>query len=163
MKDVTFITTSAPLNGGPLELIAHLNRGFSAPQFKKDIIVLSGDFATDVFEWVDSETNPSYQRYADQHPAKEITEDRYDYYLDVLPPIYFKKIDGSIRTGGFCVAEAFTHTNRDVPVFTACYRYDGKFWETPVILVKAGNREFIRDYNAEEFSRDNHAISFQQS
>lgn len=51
----------------------------------------------------------------------EITEEKYDYYLEVLPP--------AIMTGnGFMVGEPWDHNAEGYPRYQACVRLGGKFY-----------------------------------
>jgi len=60
---------------------------------------------------------------------KEITEDRWEYMLEVLPPLYVSHLDGKPIKSGICCSEAYTHNDKGV-VLTICYKgEDGKFYE----------------------------------
>lgn len=60
---------------------------------------------------------------------KEITEEMWEYYLEVLPPLYVSHLDGKPIKMGICCSEAYTHNDKGV-VLTICYKGDdGKFYE----------------------------------
>ncbi len=50
----------------------------------------------------------------------EVDEERYDYCLGVLPPIYFR--------GGFFVSEPAAHTDAGEPVYTAAAVVNGRYF-----------------------------------
>lgn len=53
----------------------------------------------------------------------EITKEKYWYYLEVLPPAYWK---GNL----FAVGEALRHNEEGRAVYTICDKRDGKYWQT---------------------------------
>lgn len=158
MKQITFITTTASCDD-TFDKISRLNNGFSSETYKSDIIVLNGNFKSDVFMWVDSENNPSYQRYADYQKHTEITEDRYDDMLEVLPPIYITHVDGNKVKSGFCVSEPYTHLNNGGVVLTTCYKLDGKYYMCLCAAFKYNDNAIKDTYNA-EYTRDNYCITY---
>lgn len=160
MKKITIVTTTTACDD-TFDKIQILNKDFIADHYKKNLIILRGNFVPDVFEWVENPNNPSWWRYWHSTKPIEITKERYNYYLEVLPPIYFSHLDGEKVSGGFCVAEAYTHTNGDVPVFTACYKTEGRYYETLAVILKHDDN-VVKDYNAQEFSSDNYAISYKK-
>lgn len=159
MKQITFITSTVSCDD-TFDKISHLNSGFRADHYKSDIIVLRGNFQPDVFEWVESENNPSYQRYANQQKHTEITESRYDDMLEILPPIFITHLDGN-RIKGFCVSEAYTHLNNGGVVLTTCYKLDGKYYTCLCAVFKNSDNPIRDTYNA-EYTRDNYAITYRK-
>lgn len=61
----------------------------------------------------------------------QVSQARYDYFIEVLPPIYFP--------GGFFVSEAASHDDRGVPIYSAFVEIAGRYY----------CREFARDRHAE--------------
>jgi hypothetical protein len=55
----------------------------------------------------------------------EITEDRYDYYLGVVPPAIFV-------ANGFMVGEASDHDDTGRPRYQACITVDGQFYAATI-------------------------------
>lgn len=160
MKHITYITTTAACDD-TFDKISHLNSGFHAYHFTKDIIVLRGNFLPDVFEWIESPFNHSYQRYAkrvSKHHAI-ITEERYDDMHEVLPPVYFSHIDGNRVQRGMCCSEAYNHTDQGYVVLTCCYRLDGVYYETLAVVFKNNDKPIFDTYN-EVWSNDNYAITY---
>ena len=60
---------------------------------------------------------------------KQITEERWEYMLGVLPPLYVKELDGKPIKDGICCSEAYTHNEKGV-VLIICYKgEDGNYYE----------------------------------
>ena len=60
---------------------------------------------------------------------KQISQDRWEYMLEVLPPLYVKELDGKPIENGICCSEAYTHNDKGV-VLTICYKADdGNYYE----------------------------------
>lgn len=70
---------------------------------------------------------------------KQITEDRWEYMLEVLPPLYVTHLDGLPIRQGIACSEAYDHNSKGV-VLTVCYQgQDGNFYETHAnVFTKAG-------------------------
>lgn len=162
MKEITFITTTAACDD-TFDKITHLNNGFKADHFKKDIIVLRGNFNPDVFEWVSGEKGfgpeGSWWRYFLQQKHTEIKEERFDDMLEILPPIYISHIDGNKVKFGFCVSEPYTHLNNGAVVLTTCYKLHGKYYTCLSVVLK-NNDKYIKDTYADEYTRDNYAVTY---
>jgi hypothetical protein len=63
---------------------------------------------------------------------KEVSEDRYYEMLGVVPPIYFKTLDGINVKGGFAVGEVYSHEEIDGKfrgVYSGFYIKADKFYE----------------------------------
>jgi hypothetical protein len=156
MKDLTYITTTADLSS-VAERQAHLQAGFFADHYTSDLIVLSGYFPTQIFEFV----NGKWELYNTLQEHKEITADRYDDLLDCMPPVYIIMLDGVKIQKGFAMGEPYTHAIGTV-VSTVCYEKDGKYYMTEACLFK-GNGAKITDINSQYYTRENIAITYHKS
>lgn len=58
-------------------------------------------------------------------PWTEISEETADYWLGVLPPIYFR--------GGFFCSEPEYHDGRGVPAYTAVVKHKGLYYKRVVV------------------------------
>lgn len=91
---------------------------------------------------------------------KEITEERYYYILEVLPPLYISHIDGEPIHDGIACSEAYTHSNS--VVLTVCYKKNGKYYETLAELFSSDNKPIWDTYNY-MYSHSNIAKTFQNN
>lgn len=65
----------------------------------------------------------------DYSKFEKITEERWEYYLEVLPPLYITHLDGEPIKKGICCSEAYDHNSKGV-VLTICFKgEDGNFYE----------------------------------
>lgn len=78
---------------------------------------------------------------------KEITKDRWEYMLEVLPPLYVSHLDGNRIKDGICCSEAYTHNDRGV-VLTICYKgEDGKYYEGLANVTTVGGKPIWDTYD----------------
>lgn len=78
---------------------------------------------------------------------KEITEERWEYYLEVLPPLYVTHLDGKPIKRGICCSEAYDHNDKGV-VLTICYKGDdGKYYEGYANVFTQDGKEIWDTYN----------------
>jgi hypothetical protein len=156
MKDLTYITTTADLSS-VAERQAHLQAGFFADNYTSDLIVLSGYFPTQIFEFV----NGKWELYNTLQEHKEITEDQYDEMLNCMPPVYIIMLDGVKLERGFAVGEPYTMAIGTM-VCTVCYEKNGKYYMTKACLFK-GNGAKITDINSQYYTRENIAITYHKN
>lgn len=162
MRQITFVTTTANCDD-TFDKITHLNEGFKADHFKKDLIILRGNFAPDIFVWTDEDKGfgeGTWWRYCLTQDHKEINEERYDNMLNVMPPVYITHIDGNPVKEGFGVGEAYSEFNNTV-VLTTCYKKEGKYYECFCVMYKHNYKPIIETYSA-EWTRDNYGITYQK-
>lgn len=78
---------------------------------------------------------------------KQITEQRWEYMLEVLPPIYVTHLDGKPIKKGICCSEAYTHNSKGV-VLTICFLGDdGVYYEGFVNVYTQEKQQIWETYN----------------
>ena len=78
---------------------------------------------------------------------KQITEERWEYMLEVLPPLYVTMLDGVPIRKGICCSEAYDHNDKGV-VLTICYLgNDGHFYEGLVNVTTQDGKAIWDTYN----------------
>lgn len=87
---------------------------------------------------------------------KEVTQERYDDMLEVLPPMYLSEIDGKKVKNGFAVSEALSQ-NDDGPTFVGYWEEDGKFFSSEVSVIKPNGKNVGWNYYAHAFTKGNTA------
>jgi len=84
---------------------------------------------------------------------KEITEDRWEYMLEVLPPMYLLEIDGKKVKGGFAVSEALSHGPDGGPTFSAYWQEGEKFYEQEVSVIRPTGKNVGWNYTAYAYEK----------
>lgn len=102
---------------------------------------------------------------------KQITEDRYNEMLDVLPPVYIRKLHGFEVKGAFACSEPYTHRyykdeklNKVVCVVVCSVFWrdnDGNYYEELCELYKADGTP-INDTYYHCYTRGNIAIAWEE-
>lgn len=88
------------------------------------------------------------------NPAhKLIDEERHNYMLEVIPPLWITHVDGKNVRQGFACSEAYTHSLNAV-VLTVCYKHEGKYYETLCEIFKTDGTAIWDTYN-HCYTRDN--------
>jgi hypothetical protein len=76
-----------------------------------------------------------------------ITEERYDYMLEVLPPLYVSQLDGKRIKKGICCSEAYSHNDKGV-VLTICFKgEDGNYYEGLANVFTKDGKQIWETYN----------------
>lgn len=65
----------------------------------------------------------------------EVTQEKYDYAFEVLPPIYVSHINNLPVKHGFAVMEPLTHTPNGAAVLSVYWREDKKCFSTSCTLI----------------------------
>jgi hypothetical protein len=88
---------------------------------------------------------------------KEVDEDRYDWMLGVMPPIYITSIDGEKIQSGFAMSEPNSHVKVEggyKATFTALYKKDGKYFEVPDVYFEGkGEAKRVNQDNKAQYAR----------
>jgi hypothetical protein len=92
---------------------------------------------------------------------KEITKERWNYILEVLPPLYIGYIDGEPIHDGIACSEPFC-MGETSNVFTVCYKKEGKYYETLAEVFSSDNKPIWDSYNY-IFSSGNIAKTFKNN
>jgi hypothetical protein len=80
------------------------------------------------------------------NPAhKLIDENRWQYMLEVLPPLYIKTLDGIAISNGIACSEPYTFA-RSV-VLTVCYKKDGEYYECEAEVYTEDGKPMGDTYN----------------
>lgn len=104
---------------------------------------------------LDENTNEETDASVDS--VKEITEDKFDEMLGVLPPIYFTMMLDDKKVSGFAVSEPADEKD-GIPTFNGFFKSNGKHYECVVTLKNpAGKNITYSTYNNYEFTKGNTA------
>jgi len=92
---------------------------------------------------------------------KLIDEERHDYILNVLPPLYISYVDGVKVKNGIACSEPYTH-GKNAVVLTVCYRVEDKYYEVDCEIFKADGTPIWDTYD-HCYSSNNIATTWRKS
>lgn len=166
MKPIVHIHASSDKSlYNTLDRISYLNIPIVAGHCKKYIVILSGSFDTDVFEWspdkvLTSEAPGSWRRLNLFHTHQEITEDRFNDQHEEVPPLYITHIDGEPINRGFAAPDAITHLRDHTVVLPVFYERGGKYYKCFCALFNSNYIQITGDLDRYQQARDNVGITY---
>jgi hypothetical protein len=156
MKKVTTITTTEDFDTTD-QMIDMLNREYIIEHFCNNLVFIASQKANNIFECSPVSKWERYNKLA-EHTAS--TQERHDYLLEVLPPIYLSRIDGVPVKAGIACSEAYSHTSQDIVVLDCAYMdNEGNYKECQCVVFNSKAQGITDTYEA-QYSRGNIGITY---